>query len=251
MLNLIRISVCIPFLFYACYSDLKIRKAPNKIWHLFILIGIMLALLDILKQGPNFLVRFSLSVIVLAVFAYMLFRIKVLGGADAKAIIALSIAVPTFPLVPLKGIPFLNLFAFSVFGNAILLMFIIPFLIFFYNLTQLSTDELRECFFYSFLGYKSKISEMRNSRIKLIESYTEQDGNIIRKFVPRGVDIDAKTMRRLQRLAKDRTIPSKIWVTPDLPFMIPLTLGFIVALVYGDLVYLVIFPLVSMICSLG
>ncbi len=190
------------------------------------------------------------SVIVLSSFAYMLFRIKVLGGVDAKAIIALSIAVPTFHLVLLKDIPFLNLFAFSVFGNILFLMFIIPFLTFFYNLTQISSDELRE-YFYSFLGYKSKILELRNSHIKLIESYTEQDGNIIREFVPRGIDIDAETMRRLQRLAKAKTVPAMIWVIPDIPLMTPLTLGFIVALVYGDLMCLVISPLVNIIYFLG
>ena len=247
MLNIIRILVCIPFLLYACYSDLRIRKVPNRTWHLMIIIGIILAFMDILNQGIGFLVRFSLSVIFFSAFAYMLFRIKVLGGADAKAIIALSIAIPTFPLVPLKGIPFLNLFVFSVFGNAILLMLIVPLLIFFYNLTQLSRDEVKERLFCSFLGYKSKISELRNRHIKLIESYTEQDGNIIRRFVPRGVDTDDETMRRLQQFAKDRKIPDKVWVTPGLPFMIPLTLGFIIALVYGDLMYLILSHLVRMI----
>ncbi len=245
MLNIIRILVCIPFLLYACYSDLNTRKVPNKTWHLMIFVGIMLAFLDILDQGVDLLVRLSILVIFLSIFAYLLFRIKLLGGADTKAIIAISIFIPNFPLTPLKGIPFLNLFVFSVFGNAVLLMLPLPLLLFLYNLTQLSLDDLKKDFFYSFLGYKYNISEMRNRHIKIIERYNGQDdGNIIKRFVLRGADVDDQTLRSMQQLAKDKKIPEKVWVTPDIPFMIPLTLGFIIALVYGDLMYLIILHLV-------
>ncbi|MBU2617703.1 MAG: prepilin peptidase [Euryarchaeota archaeon] len=245
MLDIIRILVCVPFLLYACHSDLKTRKVPNRTWHLMILIGIMLASIDIYKDA-NFLIRLGLSVTFLSAFAYILFRIKALGGADAKALIAISVVVPTFPFVPLRGIPFLNLFAFSVFGNAILLMLIVPLSIFVYNLTQLSRDEMKEKPLYLFLGYKSKISELQNRHIKLIESYAEQDGNVVRRFVHRGVDIDDEIVERLQQFAKDGKIPDEVWVTQGLPFMIPLTLGFITALVYGDLMYLITSHLVCM-----
>ncbi len=209
-----------------------------------IFVGIVLAFLDILDQGVGSLVGLSISVIFLSIVSYMLFRIKLIGGADAKAIIALSVLIPNFPLTPLKGIPFLNLFVPSVFGNAVLLMLILPPMLFFYNLTHLSRDEVKQDFFHSFLGYKSDISEIKNSHIKLIESYNEQDGTIIKRFVPRGADVDNRTVRRMQQLAKDKKIPDKVWVTPDIPFMIPLTLGFIIALVYGDLMYLVVLHLV-------
>ncbi|MDI6888954.1 MAG: A24 family peptidase C-terminal domain-containing protein [Methanocellales archaeon] len=245
-LDEIRILVCIPFLLYSCYSDFKTRRVPNKIWMPLFSVGAILALLDFYTHGTDFLMRFALSVTLLSTLAYPLFKINAFGGADAKAIIALSILVPTFPSfgllgydLPLTGIPPLNLFAFSAFGNAVLLTLVVPVSLFIYNLTRLSPEELAEKPPYLFIGYKSEISKLKNRHIRLIQDFIEQNGNVIPKFRFSGVRVDDALIERLQRLSKDGKIPEKVWVMPGMPFMISLSVGFAITMVYGDLVYLI------------
>lgn len=246
-IGVMRILGCIPFLLYACYSDLKIRRVSNQVWVPMMGIGVVLAFLDFIDHGLISLLNFGLSVVPLSVFVYMLFRTGAFGGADAKAIIALSIVVPTFPSIgllghslPLAGIPPLNLFAFSTFVNAIILTSVVPLSIFIYNLVHLNRGELTERPAYLFLGYKSKISELKDRRhVMLMENYIEQDDGVIRKFSRRGITIDGEVVGTLQRFVKEGKIPEKVWITPRLPFMISLTLGFITAVLYGDLAYLI------------
>ncbi len=242
-IGVMRILVCIPFLLYACHSDLKNRRVSNQVWLPLIGIGVVLALLDFIDRDFISFLKFGLSVMLISTFVYLLFKMGAFGGADAKAIISLSIVVPTFHSIglfghsiPLAGIPPLNLFAFSTFGNALILTSIVPLSIFIYNLVHLSRDELLEKPAYPFLGYKSKISELKNQRhVRLMENYVEQG-----KFSRRGIGIDEEVVETLQRLVKKGKIPEKVWITPSLPFMIPLTLGFITAVLYGDLIYLII-----------
>ena len=247
-IGMMRILACIPFLLYACHSDLKNRRVSNQVWLPMIGIGVVLALLDFIDRGFISFLNLGLSVMLISAFVYVLFKMGAFGGADAKAIISLSIVVPTFHSIrlfehsiPLAGIPPLNLFAFSTFGNALILTSVIPFSIFIYNLVHLNRDELLEKPAYLFLGYKSKISELKNRQhIRLMENYVEQGDRVIRKFSRRGIAIDEEVVETLQRLVKKGKMPEKIWITPSLPFMVPLTLGFITAAVYGDLIYLII-----------
>lgn len=244
-LDEIRILICIPLLLYSCYSDLKTRRVSNKLWLPLVGIGVILAFVDFITYGPDFLIQFALSVILLSVFAYLLFKINAFGGADAKAIITLSILVPTFPsfelfgcTIPLTGVPPLNLFAFSAFGNAVLLTVVVPVSLFVYNAIHLSPKELAETPLYSFIGYKLEITKLKNRHIRLIQDFIEQNDGVIQKFRFNGVQIDDALIEKLQHLAKDGKIPEKVWVMPGLPFMISLTVGFATALIYGDLVYL-------------
>jgi len=244
-LDEIRILICVPFLLYSCYSDFKIRRVPNKLWLPLIGIGVILAFVDFYVHGMAFLVRFVASVALLSALAYLFFEIGAFGGADAKALITLSILVPTFPsfelfghALPLAGIPPLNLFAFSAFGNAVLLTVVVPVSLFVYNATHLSPKELAETPLYSFIGYKLEITKLKNRHIRLIQDFIEQNEGVVPKFRFNGVQIDDALIEKLQRLSKDGKVPEKVWVMPGLPFMISLTVGFATALIYGDLAYL-------------
>ncbi len=245
-LDEIRILICIPFLLYSCYSDFKTRRVTNKIWPPMIGIGVVLAILNFHTHGTYFLMRFALSVTVLSALAYLLFKINAFGGADAKAIIALSILVPTFPsfelfgrTLPLTGIPPLNLFAFSAFGNAVLLTLVVPVALFIYNLTRLSPREWTGKPSYLFIGYKSEISKLKNRHIRLIQDFIEQNGKVVPKFRFSGVQVDDALIEKLQRLSRDGKIPEKVWVMPSMPFVVSLAIGFATAIIYGDLIYLI------------
>jgi preflagellin peptidase FlaK len=51
------------------------------------------------------------------------------------------------------------------------------------------------------------------------------------------VEINKKVISKLQALSEKGLIKEEVWVTPGLPFMISITLGFFVAVLYGDLIF--------------
>jgi len=182
------------------------------------------------------------SVVSVYVVVYILFRLNAFGGADAKALIALSFLLPVFPDIglfgcelPLNGVPPLNIFAFSTLVNAVLLTLVVPLGILAYNLATLSLHEIMENPLYLFIGYRCKISGLKGRHIKLIEDYVCEDGKIKKKFTKSGVVIDDSTLKRLEQLASEGLIGEQVWVTPGLPFMIPITAGFVSAIIYGDM----------------
>ena len=83
-----------------------------------------------------------------------------------------------------------------------------------------------------FLGYKMDIKTARNKFVWPLERLVE--GN--RKFVymPNSFEVDEK-----YDLFEKNGI-SRVWVTPKIPFMIPLFVGFIAAFIIGDILFYLI-----------
>lgn len=240
MLDILKILFIIPFLVYSCISDIKTRRVSNNVW-LVMLAGIFFfVMIDYLSGGIEYLKILMVSVIFIFVFVYILFQIGTFGGADAKSLIMISIILPMYPEIQLMGYhfpinpPLINIFALGIFGNAVLLTIIVPIGLAFYNIVKLGTkiDKLS----YIFIGYKSKISELPNKHIKLIQDYEQVDGKIISHFKRGGVEVNEKSINDLQDFYKKGLIGESVWVTPSLPFMIPITAGFFVAIFYGDLI---------------
>ena len=244
MIDLLKLFVCIAFLLYSCYSDLRTRTVRNELWGVVIVAALPLVIADIVLYGKAYLLHTLVSVTSVYLFVYILFRLNAFGGADAKALIALSFIFPYFPDIaisghelPLSGTPPLNIFAFSTLVNAVLLTIVVPLGILAYNLCTLSMHEILKRPFYLVVGYKCPVSGLRDRHIKLIENYIYKDGKVRQEFSRSGVVIDDSVMRRLEQLTSRGLIGDRVWVTPGLPFMIPITAGFISATLYGDMMF--------------
>ncbi|MDD5474139.1 MAG: A24 family peptidase C-terminal domain-containing protein [Candidatus Methanoperedens sp.] len=241
IVDILKIIFCIPFLIYSCYSDIKTRRVSNNVWLVMLTGGIFFVLYDISTYGAAYLPRLFMSAGFIFVFVYILFQFGIFGGADAKSLIVLSIILPAYPKLqaysytfPLNK-PLIDLFAFGIFGNAVLLTIIVPISLAFYNLAKMGLSIDKPA--YIFIGYKTKISELVNRHIKLIEKFEVVNGAIKFHFKRGGVEINEKVISELKTLSEKGLIKEEVWVTPGLPFMIPITLGFFVAMFYGDLVF--------------
>jgi preflagellin peptidase FlaK len=243
MIDLIKLFICLIFLLYSCRSDLKTRTVPNELWGVVFVAALPLVIADTLAQGGRYLIYTAVSVVGIYVFVYVLFRLGAFGGADAKALIALSFIFPAFPDItilgyglPLSGAPPLNIFAFSTLANAVLLTIIVPLGILAYNLCTLPVREIMEKPWYLIVGYRCRISDLKDRHVRLIEDFECEGGEVRKKFTRRGTDIDDPVLKRLEQLTSSGLIGKRVWVTPGLPFTIPITAGFVAAIVYGDLI---------------
>lgn len=244
MIGLLKVLFFMPFLFYSCYSDLKTRRVPNKLWSLMLAPGSVFIIYDLITDGLSHLVHLGFSFVFIFIFMYILFSLNAFGGADAKLMMIISVIVPAFPVIdifgynlPMQSIPPINLFAFSVFGNSVILTVIVPIGLFIYNLIKEPPDEIFNKPWYMFLGYKTSVYELLPGHIRLLEKYEESENGVKTKFSRGGKKVDSDTIGTLRNYAEKDLINDQIWVTPGLPFMIPITAGFLTAVVYGDLIF--------------
>ncbi len=216
----------------------------NNVWIAMLVFAAIFAFYDLINTGLLSLVRLFLSTSLIFLFVYILFQLGAFGGADAKALIAISLLIPSFPtfrfnslVLPLTGTPVLNFFAFSTFGNAVILTIVVPLGLLIYNLRTLSLREIKEKPLYLFIGYKCEVSGLANKHLRLMESHELRNGVVVRKFKRGGIKIDEKVIKNLEELVREGKIANKVWVTPGLPFMLSITAGFFAAIIYGDILF--------------
>ncbi|MCD4704415.1 MAG: prepilin peptidase [Methanosarcinaceae archaeon] len=245
MIELLKVLVCLPFLLYSCYSDIKTRRVSNETWVMMFAAGFIFIIYDIMNNGALQIVRIAVSFLLIFGFVYILFYFNAFGGADAKVLMVISLIIPTYPMIeiagtmlPTQGIPPISLFTFTVFGNSVILTVIVPLGLFLYNFTQPSLSKTLRKPYYMFIGYRCPISGLDKEHIRLIEEYgQDDDGRVTSRFTTGGTSLDEDVIVQLRDYVNRGLIDDGIWVTPGLPFMIPITAGFITAVVYGDLIF--------------
>jgi len=244
MMEILKVLACMPFLLYACYSDIKSRRVVNEVWVAMFGVCYIFILYDFMALGIPYLIRNLLTFAFIYLFVYVLFQLGAFGGADAKALMVISLIVPTFPAItlfdtslPLQGIPLIDVFAFSVFGNSIILTVVVPLGLFIYNLLHNPLRETLRRPLYMFIGYRTPVSRLGNDHIRMIESYKETEEGIKFSFTRAGTELTSNVVAQLNRQVRAGRMDDSVWVTPGLPFMIPITAGFITAVVFGDLIF--------------
>ncbi|MBU0623458.1 MAG: hypothetical protein KJ672_01285 [Candidatus Thermoplasmatota archaeon] len=172
----------------------------------------------------------------LVVVMYMLDIVR--GGADAKALISLSILFPFYPVF--GTLPFLHgeisaaetllPFSFSVLVNAAIIVALTPLVFLARNLSR------REFVFpLGLLGYKLDTTEIANKHVWLMESVT--DGKLVTHARPRRQENQKADIELLASSGHKR-----VWVTPKIPFIVPMFVSLILTAVVGN-VLLFIFPI--------
>jgi preflagellin peptidase FlaK len=154
------------------------------------------------------------------------------GGADAKGLIALSVLVPVYPVF--RDLPmftamsdtYLDLFvpfSFSVLMNAAwipVLFYVVYFPM--RNIVQRSFGIPM------FFGYKMDIDKVDKAHVWLMQRCDKENNQRV-VLLPSRLPGHKGDLRRLKKLGEKR-----VWVTPKIPFMIPLLIGVILLVVFGN-----------------
>jgi preflagellin peptidase FlaK len=226
----------------------KNREVPNIVWKIFIPISLAFTASELIITNFENLYLNIISIAFSTVFALGIFYLGLFGGADAKALISLSIAMPlppkTFNFPVGSVLPF---FPLSVFSNAILLcLLIIPItlisnILFKYktktSLFQgLESETLLKKAGALIFCAKVKASEVNSYDAIAEEFYREPSGKIARKLV-----IFRRTAEcENTELAKKDNLPEYVFIHFALPLLVFITVGFILTLFFGDVLFTLI-----------
>ncbi len=237
-------------LLYACYWDIKKRTVSNVVWGVMLLIGFPFVLYRILSDGVPYAMRVGYSLGATSAICYLFFRFRLIGGADAKALLCIATIFPTHPRFvilsqhfPIYGTaPELFPFALLTLLYALPLALLIPVYLFFFNLRDLGARGLLRNLGNAVLGYRLPIDELtRRGNVKLLHVYEERNGSLHRRLSPGGVPIDGSAVQMFREYHKQGKMAGQVWVTPEVPFLIFITCGFVTSTFLGRLLSFAIF----------
>jgi archaeal preflagellin peptidase FlaK len=158
------------------------------------------------------------------------------GGADAKALIALAILFPLYPLIdtlPLIHVPydaaqFVLPFPLLILFNAAVMTIAVPVFLLFYNLAK------RQVRFPAMLfGYKLPLAEAKKKFVWPMERV--ENGALKFSVFPKASE---STESEFDMLAAAGL--QEVWVTPKIPFLVPIAASLLFSAIVGNLLFLFI-----------
>jgi preflagellin peptidase FlaK len=258
-----KVTISLAFLIYASWSDYKTREVSNRVWAFYAPLALFLSLAELLIYEPSKLPFFGLSFGLTTTFAIILFYSGGFGGADSKALICIALALPfstetLFTPIFASGVSPLsqNLFPLTIFSNSVLFAAASGLYMFLRNLIQsaatgkklfegaLATESIGKKILVMITGYKVSVAKLKEKwHVYPMEDVEEENGEnpLKRKLVvvPRDEGRN-EIVERLSNAVDAGKIGAYVWATPGLPMLIFVTIGFIVALLFGDIVWLLV-----------
>jgi len=253
-IDLISVLVVLGFLGYGSWSDIKTREVSNIVWLLFAPIGATLTVARI-YFSPGLLWISIGSIIIAIASALLLFYTGVFGGADAKGLICIGISTPTLPEGTFASASFFHpFFPVVILMNSFLVAVSMALYILARNMlwrhsthrglfSGFEKEPAWKKVFAVISGYKVDFEEVEE-KIYLypLEEVVESEGRIERRL---NLFVEAEVERqdllgKLRPYVEKKVVPREIWATPGLPMLVFVTVGFVSALILGDLLFSII-----------
>ena len=254
LLDAVRVLLSLSFMIYASWSDWEKREVSNRVWLILAPLAFSLTMIEYVFFAQWLLFYYVLSFAVTFVLATVLFYVGAFGGADAKALMCLALALPYYPIYVISTADFLHpILPVTVFSNAVLLAALTVVYILFRNLlwklrtgSHLFAGFENESVWRKILvlvtGYKVTLAalEKKNLHVYPLEDVaTKESGENERRLLVFPKDETQETIvARILSAGREGKVENGVWVTPGLPLLIFITVGLIIALLFGDIVWL-------------
>ncbi len=250
---LIKTALCAVALVWASVQDWRTREVSDAIWLAMGGCGALLTVVELLVDFSR------LHLTILAASAALCFALGLglyyfgfFGGADAKCLWCLGVALPFNPLERLGFSPLgpqNPVFSASIFTNSVLTAALLALGIALSNAVKrakgpLFTDNEERGFWKRLLvvviGYKARICKVLEKKDFYfpLEEFAFREGRVERKFRLSTRVRDGDSYAALEELVKKGLVrgDEEVWVSPAIPLIVNITLGFFISLLYGDLV---------------
>ena len=256
-----QVAVSVALLTYASWSDYKTREVSNRVWAIYAPIAVALAIAELLLYDSSKQLLFGVSVGFTVGLAFLLFYSGAFGGADSKALMCIAFALPFAPvalftpilaggLSPISQV----IFPLTIFSNAVLFAAASGIYMILRNVVwhkkngkkmftgTLAHESVWKKIVILITGYKVTIAKLKEKwHVFPMEDVEDSENDLQRKLVviPNEEGRD-KIVERLSNAVQAGKIDTYVWATPGLPMLIFITLGLIVALLCGDIVWLLV-----------
>lgn len=196
-------------------------------------------------MGPFWSVVSAVLMIAVALGLYLARLIH--GGGDAKALMTLAVIFPAYPA--LAGMPLLDVpagmellfpFAITVLIDAAIITAITP-LGFLAVSAYRGSVRLPEALF----GYPVPVDEVEGRHLWLMYETAEGSRELRRRLWPRRSKAAEDARARALEVLRERG-DAKVYVSPKIPFMVPLLVGLLLAVTVGNVVTGLIWALVGL-----
>lgn len=250
--EVVKVGVGFAVLLWASYHDWKKREVPNVVWVVFLPVAAGLTIFESYTMGFsmefNFLQLLSVGVST-GIFVAISY-VGLWGGADSKALIGLALLFPHPPLLANPPLGYtLPIFPLVVFIDSLIISLAeIPYAVITNLVWRSRTGQ------HLFEGYreesilrkigalavciKVKSTELKPYDILAEEPVVDLDNPLRRVVLFRKVEED-------YRPPKAEELPKYVFITATTPALIFITLGFMAALLFGDILFWLIASLAS------
>lgn len=227
------------------YYDLKTREVDDRLWMVFGAAGLVLYAWDYVSGATaDVQMMVLVSVSLTAAVAVALYRYGFFGGADAKALVAVSVILPVYyPLMmsffyvhPITGI--------TVLTNAVLFALLVPLYNALSNLARVARGErLFEGFeeeptwrkvLACFVGTPSSNKQEIGHHRSVIECAASEGKKRFSFRLNYGDDEGCGRSDR-SNYARSSTDGGQTWLSQNLPFLVFMLAGFLAAVLFGDM----------------
>ncbi|NOZ58722.1 MAG: hypothetical protein GXO66_03990 [Euryarchaeota archaeon] len=216
MEHYVKLALALILLIHASILDWRYREIRDSSWLALVALGVVFTLLESISTGSaSPAVSLLISLAVTAALTLPLAYFGLMGGGDAVILIGIA---AVFPEPPPGVVSLFPVFSLSVFTNAILLSLLLPIYFFLRNLPHLRRVRSPAELYALFLGYRKPASA-----IKPYEAVYGSGGEF--RFL----------LRTDAELGKAEG-EGEVWVTPAVPFVIPITIAFLLSALCGDVV---------------
>ena len=196
---------------------------------------LVLAYDNLSDTGPYWYIVSSVMMIVVALGLYLARILH--GGGDAKALMTLAVLFPIYPLedtFPLletpAGMDLLFPFAMAVLINAAIITALLPLA---FIIISAARGPLR--FPEALFGYPVPPDDVDEKRMWLLYETEEGSSELTRRLWPRRGKAADEARARALAIFRDRQ-EAIVYVSPKIPFMVPMLIGLILAIFIGNII---------------
>lgn len=242
-LDVARTALALGMLAIGSYSDIKTRMVNDRLWIASGAIAALMTVLD-LAAGSLTLRQLGVSLGFMAVLCGVLWFFKLMGEADLIAFMVLALIHPRAPVYLLRTRGWLPpFFAFTMISNTAIAGILAPFVTLARNLSQTAKglnlfEELPELNDFTkisliFTGSYAETGSIEGPPFQYPLENIEGDVRLHPDFYD-----DEAAEKQLQALMESGR--SRVWVSQTLPYLVVMTVGYILSVVFGDLFFALI-----------
>ncbi|UVS70106.1 prepilin peptidase [Nitrososphaera viennensis] len=237
----VREILCLAMLSIGSYYDLKTREVNDRLWMVFGGAGLVLYAWEYASGVTADVQMILVSVSLTAAIAIALYRYGFFGGADAKALVAVSVILPVYHLLmssfyvhPLTGI--------TVLTNAVLFALVVPLYNALSNLIKVARGErifegFDEPTWKKILACFVGTPSSRPIRHHLVIECSAGEGK--KRFSFR-LNCDEDDSDSKGSCCAESSVGGRTWLSQNLPFLVFILAGFLVTMLFGDMLLLML-----------